>query len=176
MFERLLLPWQQIYHFAFLFNFRTTLEVSGKLYFVEICQVSEKLWLFNHKRADFWLDLKVHFLASLSLNYQHFPLLSCLLPSSAYAYQHFKAKSAFGRENLVDIKVNVFYILKHLEDRKALSVHIHYTWCDITLIFKMHRRSRFTPCSSIHSLKIRMTSRPCNKYEQITLSYLLSVN
>ena len=23
--------------------------------FVEICQVSEKLWLFNHKRADFWL-------------------------------------------------------------------------------------------------------------------------
>ena len=35
--------------------FRTTLEVSSKLYFVEICQVSEKLWLFNHKRADFWL-------------------------------------------------------------------------------------------------------------------------
>ena len=38
-----------------LFNsiFRTTLEVSGKLYFVEISKVSEKLWLFNHKRADF---------------------------------------------------------------------------------------------------------------------------
>ena len=35
--------------------FRTTPEVSGKLYFVEICYVSEKLWLFNHKRADFWL-------------------------------------------------------------------------------------------------------------------------
>ena len=35
--------------------FRTTPEVSSKLYFVEICQVSEKLWLFNHKRADFWL-------------------------------------------------------------------------------------------------------------------------
>ena len=34
--------------------FRTTPEVSIKLYFVEICQVSEKLWLFNHKRADFW--------------------------------------------------------------------------------------------------------------------------
>ena len=33
--------------------FRTTPEVSTKLYFVEICQVSEKLWLFNHKRADF---------------------------------------------------------------------------------------------------------------------------
>ena len=30
--------------------------------------------------------------------------------------------------------------------------------------------------SSIHSLKIRMTSYPCNKYEQITPSYLLSVN
>ena len=35
--------------------FRKTPEVSSKLYFVEICQVSEKLWLFNHKRADFWL-------------------------------------------------------------------------------------------------------------------------
>ena len=29
--------------------------------------------------------------------------------------------------------------------------------------------------SSIHSLRIRMTSYPCNKYEQITPSYLLSV-
>ena len=56
----------------------------------------------------------------------------------------------------------MFY-LKHLEDRKALSVHIYYTWCDITLIFKLH------------NLTIRMTSHPCNKYEQITLSYLLSV-
>ena len=36
-------------------NFRTTPEVFSKLYFVEICSVSEKLWLFNHKRADFWL-------------------------------------------------------------------------------------------------------------------------
>ena len=35
--------------------FRTSPEVSSKLYFVEIYQVSEKLWLFNHKRADFWL-------------------------------------------------------------------------------------------------------------------------
>ena len=35
-----------------LFNsiFRTTLEVSTKLYFVEISKVSEKLSLFNHKR------------------------------------------------------------------------------------------------------------------------------
>ena len=30
--------------------------------------------------------------------------------------------------------------------------------------------------SSIHSLRIRMTSYPCNKYEQITPSYRLSVN
>ena len=65
---------------------------------------------------------------------------------------------------------------KHLEDMKALSVHIYYTWCDIILIFKLHRRTRLTPRSSIHSLKIRMMSHPCNKYEQITLSYLLSVN
>ena len=32
-----------------------TPEVSSKLYFVEICQVSEKLRLFNHKRAEFLL-------------------------------------------------------------------------------------------------------------------------
>ena len=55
MFEGLLLPWQQIYHLAFYSVFRTTLEVSSKRYFVEICYVSEKLWLFNHKTADFWL-------------------------------------------------------------------------------------------------------------------------
>ena len=40
------------------------------------------------------------------------------------------------------------------EDRKALSVHIYYTWRDL----------------------IRMTSHLCNKYEQIMLSYLPSVN
>ena len=35
--------------------FRTTPEVSSKIHFVEICYVSEELYLFNHKRADFWL-------------------------------------------------------------------------------------------------------------------------
>ena len=40
----------------------------------------------------------------------------------------------------------------------------------------MLRRTRLTPRSSMHSLKIRMTSHPCNKYEQIMLSCLLSVN
>ena len=68
MFEGLLLSWQQIYHLASYSIFRTTPEVSSKLYFVEICKVSEKLCLFNHKRADFWLpilDLKDHFSASL---------------------------------------------------------------------------------------------------------------
>ena len=72
-------------------------------------------------------------------------------------------------------RLNVCYIIKHLEDRKALYIHIYYTWCDIILIFKLHRRTWLTPRSSIHSLKIRMTSHPCNKYEHITLSYLPSV-
>ena len=54
MFEGLLLPWQQIYHLAFNSIFRKTPAVSSKLYFFEISQVSEKLWLFNHKRADFF--------------------------------------------------------------------------------------------------------------------------
>ena len=77
---------------------------------------------------------------------------------------------------MLAIQVNVCYVLKHLEDRKALSVHIYYIWCDIILIFKLYRRTRLTPRSSLHSLKIRMTSHSCNKYEQIMLSYLLSVN
>ena len=72
-------------------------------------------------------------------------------------------------------RVSLCYILKHLEDRKAWPVLIYYTWCDFILIFKLHRRTRLTPRSSIHSLKIRMTSHPCNKYEQIMLSYLLIV-
>ena len=45
-----------------LFNsiFRTTPGVSTKFYFVEISEVSEKLWPFYHKRADllaskFWI-------------------------------------------------------------------------------------------------------------------------
>ena len=29
-----------------------------------------------------------------------------------------------GEDNLLAIEVNVFYILKHLEDKKALSVHL----------------------------------------------------
>ena len=38
-----------------LFNssFRTTPEISTKLYFAEISEVLEKLWLFNHKTVDF---------------------------------------------------------------------------------------------------------------------------
>ena len=58
-----------------------------------------------------------------------------------------------GEENLLAIQVNVCYILKHLEDRKALSVHIYYTWCDIIVIFKLHRRTRLMPRSPIYSLK-----------------------
>ena len=77
-----------------------------------------------------------------------------------------------GEENMLATQVNVCYIQEHLEDRKVLSVHIYYTWCDTILVFKLHRRTQLTPCSSLHSLKIRMTSHPCNKYEQITLSYL----
>ena len=47
---------------------RTTPKVSTKLHFVEISSVSERLWLFNHKRADFWLanfGFLFHFSASL---------------------------------------------------------------------------------------------------------------
>ena len=73
------------------------------------------------------------------------------------------------------IQGSLCYFPKDLEDRKAWYVYIYYTWCDIVLIFKLHRRTRLTPRSSIHSLKIRITSHPCNKYEHTTLSYLLSV-
>ena len=51
--------------------------------------------------------------------------------------------------NLIVVQVSVCYILKHLEDRKAWSVHIYCTWCDIILIFKLQRRTRLTDRSSI---------------------------
>ena len=54
---------------------------------------------------------------------------------------------------MLAIQVNVCYILKHLEDRKALSVHVCNTWCDIILIFKHHRRTRLAPRSSIHKFE-----------------------
>ena len=65
-------------------------------------------------------------------------------------------------KNLLAIQVNVCYILKHLEDGKAWSVHIYYTRCDIILIFK--------PRSSIHNLKIQMMLHLCNKYDYNVLS------
>ena len=43
------------------------------------------------------------------------------------------------------------------------SYSIHLVW--LILIFKLHRRTRFTLRFSIHSLKIRMASYPCNKYD-----------
>ena len=68
MFEGLLLPLEQIYHLAFRI-FRTAPEVSSKLFFVEICQVLEKLWILITKELIFGfqiLDLKDHFSASLT--------------------------------------------------------------------------------------------------------------
>ena len=69
MFEGLLLPWQQIYHIAFNSIFRATPEVSTKLYNVGITQVSEKLRLFNHQRADFLASKFFRFSASLKENF-----------------------------------------------------------------------------------------------------------
>ena len=70
MFEGLLFPWQQIYHFAFYSIFRTTPEVSSKLYFVKLCQGVEKLWPFLITKELIFgfqiLDLKDHSLDSLT--------------------------------------------------------------------------------------------------------------
>ena len=69
MLEGLLLPWQQIYHLAFLFNFRTTPEASSKLYFVEICHSQRNYGFLITKELIFGfqiLDLKDHLSASLS--------------------------------------------------------------------------------------------------------------
>ena len=49
---------------------------------------------------------------------------------------------------------------------------------DVKILFHSQTAQKHSASlrSSIHSLRIRMTSYPCNKYEQITPSYLLSVN
>ena len=44
---------------------------------------------------------------------------------------------------------NVYYILKQLEDRKALSI----IFITLGVIFKLHRRTQLVLHSSIHSLK-----------------------
>ena len=64
MFEGLCYHGNQATILPFFSIFWTTPEVSRKLYFVEISRVSEKLWLSNHKRADF--------LASKLWNFFHF--------------------------------------------------------------------------------------------------------
>ena len=47
------------------------------------------------------------------------------------------------------IQASLCHILKHLEDRKVLSVHIYCTWCDILLIFKLQERTQLRHCSSV---------------------------
>ena len=49
--------------------------------------------------------------------------------------------------------VYIFETSVIFEDRRERSVHIYWTWCDIILNFKLHRRTRLTPQSSIYSLK-----------------------
>ena len=69
-----------MYHFAFYSIFRTAPEVSSKFYFVEKFLISGKLWLFNHKKTpDFWLDLKVHFSASLSFHIVNLSFVDLLI-------------------------------------------------------------------------------------------------
>ena len=66
MFEGLLLPWQQILLFYSIF--RTTPEVSSKLYFVEIVKSQRSYGFLITKELIFSfqiLDLKDHFSASL---------------------------------------------------------------------------------------------------------------
>ena len=67
------------------------------------------------------------------------------------------------------------YILKHLKDKKLLSVHIYYmvmtsfsfSNCTEELSFASFFYTQFENSNDVI---------PCNKYEQITPSYRLSVN
>ena len=75
---------------------------------------------------------------------------------------------------MLAIQVNVCYILKHLEDRKTLFVHIHiFITLDVT-------SSSFSTCTEELDLRfvllciVRMASQLYNKYEQRTLSYSMS--
>ena len=98
--------------------------------------------------------VRVSLKPDLRCNYQHLSFLSCLLQSSTHVYQHFKIKIRLWEVR----KVCLLFRLKYVKFKN--------TW----------KTGKLTPRSSIQSLKIRMTSHSCNKYEQITLSYLLSVN
>ena len=69
MFEGFWLPWQQIYHLAFLFNFRTTPEVSGNFTSLKYVKSQRSYGFLTTKELIFGfqiLDLKDHFSASLN--------------------------------------------------------------------------------------------------------------
>ena len=87
--------------------FRTTPEVSSKPYFVEICEVSEKLWLFNHKRADFWLP-----------NFRFKRSLLSLLKTCKKG----KSINFFVNKRLKEVKV--MFLIEHYKNE--------FKWCIIT--------------------------------------------
>ena len=62
------------------------------------------------------------------------------------------------------------YILQHLKDKKLRSGHIH---CMSSTSFSLSNCTDEIDMarSSLHSLRIPITSLPCNKYEQITPSF-----
>ena len=118
----------------FYWIFRTTPEVSSKLYFVEICQVLEKLWLLITKELIFGfqiLDLKDHFSASLSL--------VSIKPISTTTTTNFESKQSDYRKGWLPKHIIALFFLCRgrgvcckwkpgLSGDNRLLLHVEYLW------------------------------------------------
>ena len=103
---------------VFCYHGRTTPEVSSKLYFAEICQVSEKLWLFNHKRADFWFP-NFGFKRSLLSFLNKLFVQQCSLNQNNSAFPRFVSRYNTVLENTEIDPSKVLKIVRSLDSNKA---------------------------------------------------------
>ena len=77
------------------------------------------------------------------------------------------------RQHSISLLVFLCYILKH---KKDLKLWYFRNYCTSVKQFQSAQKFLASPCSCVLSLRIRIRSSPCKKYEQITPSYLLSAN
>ena len=117
--------------------FRTTLKVSSKLNFVEICQVSEKLWPFNHKTANFWLR---------NFGFRRL-LLSLLKAKGPHTYPTLKQGNKTAKTNPKRVQLFAESVKRNFIIKSHLFRKSHFD--PINKFIEAHSY-HFTPLDSLH--------------------------
>ena len=103
------------------------------------------------------------------------PLLFSVVICVCLSVVQGKEDSGKCKENLLVIQVSVLYSKTLIRQESVIcSYLLQLVWHHSH--FQTAQKNSSHASFFLHSLKIRMTSHPCNKYTQITLSYLLTVN